>query len=125
MQGNYGSRWGNMWRTGTYLADGQDVGLVNAMTMWGEKLAGFKDSPETIKRVLDHLPADPPTLPQFLELCRHAYVPPKRLMLDRTMTEEEYEEGKKKISNIIRDLKAKMAMQSKLNQEGNDGSQAV
>lgn len=119
MQGNYGSRWGNMWRTGTYLPDGQDVGLVNAMNLWAEKLGGYKDSPETFKRVLDCLPAEPPSLPQFLELCRHAYVPPKHPMLEHKMSQEEYENGRKHITEIVENLRRKMSInQSKGDDRG-------
>lgn len=125
MQAYYGQRFISMWKTGQMLPDGQDAGFANAMNVWAERLAGFKDSPETIKRVLECLPLDPPTLPQFLELCRHAYVAPKHLMLDRTMTEEEYEQGKQQISSIIANLKAKMSMSNKLNQEDSNGSQDV
>ena len=67
MQGNYGSRFLNQWKTGQVLADGTDAGIVNAMAMWGKKLAGFIDHPECIRRALDRLPNDPPSLPQFVE----------------------------------------------------------
>lgn len=110
MHGHYGTRWGNMWRIGQILADGQDAGMVNAMNTWAEKLGGYKDSPETFRRVLECLPADPPTLPQFVELCRHAYVPPKHAMLEHKQSEEEYEKGKQQISKIVEDLRRKMSM---------------
>jgi hypothetical protein len=125
MQAYYGQRFISMWKTGQVLPDGQDAGFANAMNVWSERLAGFKDSPETIKRVLECLPLDPPTLPQFLELCRHAYVAPKHLMLDRTMTEEEYEQGRQQISKILDDLKQKMSMNSKPKKEQQDGSENV
>lgn len=114
-----------MWKTGQMMPNGQDAGFANAMTVWAERLGGYKDSPETIKRVLECLPLDPPTLPQFLELCRHAYVAPKHLMLDRTMTEAEYEQGRQQISKILQDLKQKMSIDSKLKKEDEDGSEAV
>ncbi len=114
-----------MWKTGQVLPDGQDAGFANAMNVWSERLAGFKDSPETIKRVLECLPLDPPTLPQFLELCRHAYVAPKHLMLDHTMNEEQYEQGRQQISKILDDLKQKMSMNSKPKKEQHDGSENV
>lgn len=72
LQGNYGTRFLNQWKTGQTLDDGTDAGVVNAMSMWGKKLGGFSDQPERIRRVLDSLPADPPSLPQFIELCRTA-----------------------------------------------------
>ena len=73
-QGQYGSRWLDMWRTGQVLADGTDAGLQNALTTWGEKLAGFSDRPELIRKALQCLPQHPPTLPEFLALCRQQSV---------------------------------------------------
>ena len=76
LQGNYGSRFLNQWKTGQIIEGGEhhgkDAGIVNAMAIWGKKLAGFIDHPECIRRVLDRLPNDPPSLPQFVELCRAA-----------------------------------------------------
>ena len=46
--------------------------MLNAMAFWAEKLGGFADCPEKIRRVLDNMPPDPPTLPQFIALCRAA-----------------------------------------------------
>ena len=59
-----------MWRSGQADTNGDDVGLQNAMDMWAEKLAGFRERPDAIRRVLDTLPKHPPTLPEFVELCR-------------------------------------------------------
>ena len=56
------------------LADGTDAGLQNALTTWGEKLAGFSDRPELIRKALQCLPQHPPTLPEFLALCRQQSV---------------------------------------------------
>lgn len=76
MQGNYGSRFLNQWKTGQVISQGEhagkDAGLVNAMAFWGEKLAGFRDKTECIVRALNTLPPDPPSLPQFVDLCRMA-----------------------------------------------------
>ena len=70
MQGNYGTRFLDMWRSGQADTNGDDVGLQNAMDMWAEKLAGFRERPDAIRRVLDTLPKHPPTLPEFVDLCR-------------------------------------------------------
>ncbi len=70
LQGNYGTRFLDMWRSGVTDTNGDDVGLQNAMDMWAEKLAGFRERPDAIRRVLDTLPKHPPTLPEFVELCR-------------------------------------------------------
>ena len=70
LQGNYGTRFLDMWRSGVTDTNGDDVGLQNAMDMWAEKLAGFRERPDAIRRVLDTLPPHPPTLPEFVALCR-------------------------------------------------------
>ena len=72
LQGNYGSRFLNQWKTGQISEDGHDTGMLNAMRTWGRKLAGFSGHERAISRVLEHLPPDPPTLPAFLQLCRDA-----------------------------------------------------
>lgn len=72
LQGYYGSRFLDMWRVGQLLPDGQDAGIANAKQVWGEKLAGFADQPDRIKRALDSLPQHPPTLPEFVALCRQS-----------------------------------------------------
>lgn len=72
LQGNYGTRFLDMWRSGQADTNGDDVGLQNAMDMWAEKLAGFRERPDAIRRVLDTLPKHPPTLPEFVELCRQS-----------------------------------------------------
>lgn len=76
MQGNYGSRFLNQWKTGQTIKRGEhhgkDVGLVNAMAFWGDKLAGFADQPERIAYVLNTLPEEPPSLPQFVKRCNEA-----------------------------------------------------
>lgn len=70
LQGSYGTRFLDMWRSGVTTLDGDDVGLLNSMDQWAEKLAGFRDRPDAIRRVLDNLPPHPPTLPEFVALCR-------------------------------------------------------
>ena len=72
MQGNYGSRFLNQWKTGQQSPDGEDIGIKNAMASWAKKLGGFADMPDAIKSVLEYLPPDPPSLPEFVNLCREA-----------------------------------------------------
>lgn len=88
MQGNYGSRFLNQWKTGQTLPDGTDAGLKNAMACWADKLGGFSEQPERIRRVLDSLPADPPSLPQFVELCRLSRADEKPLLTHKATPEE-------------------------------------
>jgi len=103
LQGNYGTRFMNQWKTGQVLPDGSDAGTVNAMHCWSEKMAGT--SAETIKRALENLPEDPPTLPQWMALLRRSYVEPSVLRLGNTLTAEQMAENKKKIAALLKKLK--------------------
>ncbi len=90
LQGNYGSKFLSMWATGEVLPNGSDAGLSIAMQVWGQKLAGFSDKPEAIKAVLSNLPAFPPTLPEFVALCRaQAQQKPIEARIAYTPTAEE------------------------------------
>jgi len=94
LQGNYGSRFLNMWKTGQTLPDGNDAGIVNAMAEWGKKLAGVAEQSERIKRVLQTLPDDPPSLPKFLELCRQVRIDGDKQRLEHKQTPEEIERAR-------------------------------
>ena len=107
MQGNYGSRFLNMWKTGQILPDGNDAGIVNAMNHWAEKLGGWHDHPDTIKKVLDNLPTEPPTLPQFMQMLRQSYTPPPAPALERKWTEAELAKNRQRIREIFATLNLK------------------
>lgn len=100
LQGHYGTRFLNMWKTGVPMPDGQDQGLVNAMDVWSRKLGGFYDRPEIFKRVLESLPAHPPTLPDFIELCRKIprESPPA---LEHRITPEQMEKNKDRLKELL------------------------
>lgn len=75
MQGLYGSLWVDRWRTGEMVqrAGRQfDQGLLNAKATWAQELGGFAGQPERISRALEACRGKslPPTLPEFVELCR-------------------------------------------------------
>jgi len=101
MQGHYGSRFLNMWKTGQVLPDGNDAGVVNAMNHWAEKLGGYQDRPDVIKKVLENLPIEPPSLPQFSELLRHAWTPPAVPQITKQWTKEELERNKQRAAEAI------------------------
>lgn len=95
MQGHYGTRFLNMWKTGQVLPDGNDAGVVNAMNHWAEKLGGYVNHPDTIKRALENLPVEPPSLPQFQELLRQSWVePPVAGLITKQYTAEELARNK-------------------------------
>ena len=101
MQGFYGTRYTNMWKTGELLPNGEDAGHVNMMRVWSEKLGGFSEHPECIAHALENLPEIPPTLPQFQELCRRA--PRKEpLKLVHTLTQEEINRNKERIDALLK-----------------------
>lgn len=104
MQGHYGTRFINMWKTGQILPDGSDAGIVNAMTQWGEKLGGYSNSPETIKRALENLPNDPPSLPMFLQICRHSYVAPDVRKLEHKIVPD-----KERVAHILEEARQILA----------------
>ena len=109
MQGHYGTRFMNMWKTGESLDNGQDAGLYNAQRTWAEKLAGFEDHPECIAYVLESLPETPPTLPQFVDLCRRA--PRKEpLMLVHNLTPEDIARNKERLNEIKQQLNARLVV---------------
>lgn len=65
MSASYGSKFADMW-SGTSPDD--------LRAKWAAKLAGFRDMPGAIREALDALDSKPfpPTLPEFLAMCREA-----------------------------------------------------
>jgi hypothetical protein len=84
MQGMYGSRWLTMWQDGqTVTINGRafDHGLALAKSTWARELAGFQSTPTRISKSLvccKSMP-NPPTLPEFLALCRQQHAEFKAL----------------------------------------------
>ena len=105
MQGNYGTRCMNQWKTGQTLPDGSDAGVVNAMNHWADKMGGT--SAATIKRALENLPEEPPSLPQWINLLRRSYVEPPVLRLGNELTAEQRAKNKARIAELIAKLKEK------------------
>lgn len=78
MQGLYGSLWLDRWRSGEMIERSGvrfDRGLLLAKATWGQDLAGFADQPGRIAKALEACRHRnmPPTLPEFLDLCRQQY----------------------------------------------------
>ncbi len=101
MQGYYGSRWINMWKLNQTLPNGEDVGVVNAMRTWAENLGGFADHPECLKHALKTLPTEPPTLPQFLEMCRKAPLEQPKA-LEHKLTDEDIKRNKERLESLLK-----------------------
>lgn len=68
LEAAYGNKWLNMWG---------NTNLANVKSLWAEKLAGFADNPKALGYALSCLDEHPfpPTLPEFLSLCRKAPKP--------------------------------------------------
>lgn len=106
LQGNYGTRFLDMWRSGQSDSNGDDVGLQNAMALWAEKLAGFRDRPEAIRRALESLPLHPPTLPEFVALCRTVCPPPEHKALPAPALDPEVIAARKAEADAVARLHA-------------------
>jgi hypothetical protein len=104
MQANYGSRWTNLWKMGKVLPNGIDYGMANAMDTWAVKLASYQDKPEALRKVMDNLPLDPPSLPQFMDLLKNCYVPTDNLQIDNQLTEEQKAKNKARIQEILKTI---------------------
>lgn len=104
MQANYGNKFINLWCTKQLLPDGRDAGVVNAMDTWAIKLAPYKDKPEALKKVLDNLPLDPPSLPQFMGLLKNCYVHKENLQIDNQLTEEQKAKNRERTKEILKTI---------------------
>ncbi|WP_167599006.1 hypothetical protein, partial [Comamonas sp. A23] len=74
MQGSYGTAFLSKFGSGALDDDGQDIGMLAALKVWGAALRKY--APEVIEaaadRIADHHPEFPPSLPQFEALCKAA-----------------------------------------------------
>lgn len=73
LEAAYGSKWLNMWG---------HTKLPNVKSLWAEKLSGFVDNPGSITFALNALDEHPfpPTLPEFIALCRKAPQPKRQTL---------------------------------------------
>ena len=82
LRANYGKSFDGKWASGTRIVggtyDGLDEGIVATMVYWAERLGGYRDKLGVIKVALTRLPPHPPSLPEFLEICRVAGMAPQK-----------------------------------------------
>ena len=82
LRANYGKSFDGKFSSGTKIVggayDGLDEGIVATMIYWAERLGGYRDKLGVIKIALTRLPPHPPSLPEFLEICRVAGAAPQK-----------------------------------------------
>lgn len=107
----YGRRFAEMW-------EGQRPEVVKAF--WAQKLAGFAAYPQAIMAALESLDERnlPPTLPEFITLCRTALrrIGTGRLMLDVKPVPRE------RAAQILAEAKARLKAQTKATTEARDAA---
>lgn len=99
----YGSKFADLWR---------DTDQIAVKALWAEKLGGFIDHPKAIKAALDSLDDKPwpPTLPEFLMLCRQAAHRDGQKVpaLEHKLSPEEIERNRERLEKIKADLAKRM-----------------
>ena len=106
MQGIYGKEF-----TGQFSVidnNGNDIGMENAKTVWGQELGCFAENPDAIGFALLNLPERAPNAIKFKELCRLA--PRKtidfRMGYNKTEVDDQVaEENLKRITEMIKSIK--------------------
>lgn len=102
MAAMYGSKFADLWA-------GADVEQVKAK--WVEKLKGFSDKPGVIQQAINALDDHPfpPTLPEFLTLCRNAArrIGDGTKALPHKLTDEDHARIKSAAEAAIGGMKAK------------------
>lgn len=96
----YGSKWADQF--GAFPRE-------RVKATWAEELAGFAAIPDAIKAALDAQKASmfPPTLPEFLQLCRdaaHRFPAEKPMALEHKLTPEQIEINKQRIREMVNSL---------------------
>lgn len=76
MRATYGATFDRQWDCPAGADPVAHAAIVKGR--WGEALAGFERAPYALRYGLDNLPEFPPTLPQFVALCRRAPQPERQ-----------------------------------------------
>lgn len=103
MSALYGALFRERWR---------DCDLVEVKAVWAEELSSFSDNPECFGLALKAMVGEckfPPTLPEFVAICRKHYVRPKLVALEHKLTPEEIERNKERASQMAIRLGRRMA----------------
>lgn len=82
MRREYGAAFDRQWQCPADQSPADHV--AGLMMHWARKLSQFKGRPHAIRYGLDNLPPHPPSLPEFVALCKQAPDPPMQSLPDHT-----------------------------------------
>lgn len=80
MRREYGAAFDRQWQCPAGVEPGDHV--AGLMLHWARKLSQFKGRPHAIRYGLDNLPPHPPSLPEFVSICKQAPDPPVMMIRD-------------------------------------------
>lgn len=103
MSAMYGALFRERWR---------DCDLDEVKRVWAEELSSFSDNPECFGLALKAMVGEckfPPTLPEFVAICRKHYSRPKLVALEHKLSPEEIERNREKINRIVANLEKGVA----------------
>ena len=110
MHGFYGQLWLSKFATGQAGPDGADAGVVSAKRIWAHGLRDFDAVTvrHALRQCLERHPELPPSLPQFVALCRanqprEAYRP--ALPMSGALVAERSKEEREKLRGLRRRLR--------------------
>ena len=106
LQGVYGREF-----TGQFSVidnNGNDIGMENAKSVWGQELGCFALNPDAISFALLNLPDRAPNAIKFKELCRHAPRPTVDVRMGYSKTDVDDKAAKEnleRIKNMMKSIK--------------------
>ena len=103
MSSLYGTLFSDRWR---------DCDLAEVKEVWAEELSSFSDHPECYGLALKAMVSEckfPPTLPEFVALCRKSYSRPKLVALEHKLTPEDIERNKERARQMVEELSRRMS----------------
>lgn len=84
MRREYGAAFDRQWQCPADPNLTPEQHVNGLMAHWERKLSQFRTRPHAIRYGLDNLPPHPPSLPEFIALCRQAPDPPMQALPDHT-----------------------------------------
>lgn len=104
MEAMYGSLFLDRWR---------GTNLVEVKAVWASELASFADNPEcfglALKALIDERKL-PPTLPEFVALCRQHYRRPSTVVaIEHRLSPDEIARNKARVRALLDQLGRRMA----------------